>query len=236
MVIFFERFLLFCMDMKEIDSVPWTKHRNKPFCVIHHTTGQQHQCIQTQIVALKQTTAQQQRSSNELVASHSPTSHKTHSSIIPMLLVAFLLVVSLVSPALSDSGHSLPANQTFHPASQLNKLKRVTDYLTKINKPAVKTFQAHKFCVFHVVSLCINQYKLLCFMVLWSGFLFILLQSPDGDVIDCVPSHLQPAFDHPELKGQKPLVISKFSFSFSIKIIDTQTRKEIPLSLVFECL
>ncbi|KAH7528432.1 hypothetical protein FEM48_Zijuj05G0071500 [Ziziphus jujuba var. spinosa] len=29
--------------------------------------------------------------------------------------------------------------------------------------------------------------------------------SPDGDVIDCVPSHFQPAFDHPELKGQKPL-------------------------------
>lgn len=31
------------------------------------------------------------------------------------------------------------------------------------------------------------------------------IQSPDGDVIDCVPSHLQPAFDHPELKGQRPL-------------------------------
>ncbi|KAJ0962520.1 hypothetical protein J5N97_027642 [Dioscorea zingiberensis] len=31
------------------------------------------------------------------------------------------------------------------------------------------------------------------------------IQSPDGDVIDCVPSHLQPAFDHPMLKGQKPL-------------------------------
>ncbi|GAB2269811.1 hypothetical protein Dimus_004729 [Dionaea muscipula] len=31
------------------------------------------------------------------------------------------------------------------------------------------------------------------------------IQSPDGDVIDCVPSHLQPAFDHPQLKGQMPL-------------------------------
>ncbi|KAH1046674.1 hypothetical protein J1N35_037458, partial [Gossypium stocksii] len=28
--------------------------------------------------------------------------------------------------------------------------------------------------------------------------------SPDGDVIDCVLSHLQPAFDHPALQGQKP--------------------------------
>ncbi|BAF19546.1 protein neprosin [Oryza sativa Japonica Group] len=31
------------------------------------------------------------------------------------------------------------------------------------------------------------------------------IQSPDGDLIDCVPSHLQPAFDHPKLKGQKLL-------------------------------
>ncbi|XP_004965399.1 uncharacterized protein LOC101774596 isoform X3 [Setaria italica] len=31
------------------------------------------------------------------------------------------------------------------------------------------------------------------------------IKSPDGDIIDCVPSHLQPAFDHPKLKGQKIL-------------------------------
>ncbi|KAL6639879.1 hypothetical protein ACP70R_022474 [Stipagrostis hirtigluma subsp. patula] len=29
------------------------------------------------------------------------------------------------------------------------------------------------------------------------------IQSPDGDLIDCVPFHLQPAFDHPEFKGRK---------------------------------
>ncbi|KAL1148517.1 hypothetical protein V6Z11_A10G131200 [Gossypium hirsutum] len=33
---------------------------------------------------------------------------------------------------------------------------------------------------------------------------FKTIQSPDGDVIDCVLSHLQPAFDHPALQGQKP--------------------------------
>jgi hypothetical protein len=33
------------------------------------------------------------------------------------------------------------------------------------------------------------------------------LQSPVGDLIDCVLSHQQPAFDHPQLKGQKPLVL-----------------------------
>ncbi|GMI83486.1 hypothetical protein like AT1G70550 [Hibiscus trionum] len=30
------------------------------------------------------------------------------------------------------------------------------------------------------------------------------IQSPDGDVIDCVLLHQQPAFDHPQLKGQQP--------------------------------
>ncbi|KAF8670711.1 hypothetical protein HU200_050373 [Digitaria exilis] len=29
--------------------------------------------------------------------------------------------------------------------------------------------------------------------------------SPDGDLIDCVAAHLQPAFDHPRLRGQRPL-------------------------------
>jgi len=38
-----------------------------------------------------------------------------------------------------------------------------------------------------------------------------LLQSPDGDLIDCVLSHQQPAFDHPLLRGQRPLVISSNS-------------------------
>lgn len=31
------------------------------------------------------------------------------------------------------------------------------------------------------------------------------IKSPDGDLIDCVLSHQQPAFDHPNLKGQRPL-------------------------------
>ncbi|WOK99894.1 hypothetical protein Cni_G08606 [Canna indica] len=29
------------------------------------------------------------------------------------------------------------------------------------------------------------------------------IQSPDGDIIDCIPFHLQPAFDHPMLKDLK---------------------------------
>ena len=51
----------------------------------------------------------------------------------------------------------------------------------------------------------------------WS-FFFLLLQSPDGDVIDCVLSHLQPAFDHPQLEGQKPLVLFSIFCLFLHKI------------------
>lgn len=48
-----------------------------------------------------------------------------------------------------------------------------------------------------------------------------MIQSPDGDVIDCVLSHLQPAFDHPELKGQMPLVNinEKQGFLFLVCVI-----------------
>jgi hypothetical protein len=31
------------------------------------------------------------------------------------------------------------------------------------------------------------------------------IHSSDGDTIDCVPSHHQPAFDHPLLQGQRPM-------------------------------
>jgi hypothetical protein len=209
------------MDMKR-DSVPWTKQRNEPFCEIHHTTGQP-QCKQAQIVAPKKTKTQEH--SSKLASHNTP-------SIIPMLLVAFLLVASLLSPVLptpivSDSGHSPPANQSFHPGSELHKLRRVKAYLRKINKPAVKTIQActylSTFMVFSMHQLCLF---LLSLRLSDLSFLVLLLQSPDGDVIDCVLSHLQPAFDHPELKGQTPLVISHFFFLISIKITETQTSKE----------
>lgn len=59
--------------------------------------------------------------------------------------------------------------------------------------------------------------NLLGFKAYRSGFWF-LLQSPDGDIIDCVLSYLQPAFDHPELRGQKPLVNLHFFVYDSLSI------------------
>ncbi|CAN0901186.1 hypothetical protein LINGRAHAP2_LOCUS21277 [Linum grandiflorum] len=105
---------------------------------------------------------QKQKQNQYYYSSNMAASATTHH-----IFVAFLLVFlcSFPIPVLSNS------NQTFNPAKELLKLKRVNSYLRKINKPPVKT-----------------------------------IQSPDGDVIDCVLSHLQPAFDHPNLRGQKPLV------------------------------
>ncbi|MFQ6632703.1 hypothetical protein Gotur_011392 [Gossypium turneri] len=111
----------------------------------------------------------------------SSVSHNSFTTI--PLFVGFLVASSLAhvlsSPLMSDSGNRQMKNHTFKPAKDIQKLRRINAYLKKINKPAVKTIQA--------------------------GIFFPLSYlSPDGDIIDCVLSHLQPAFDHPELRGQKP--------------------------------
>jgi len=43
------------------------------------------------------------------------------------------------------------------------------------------------------------------------------MQSLDGDIIDCILTHKQLAFDHPLLKGQKPMVLF-FFVNLSIEI------------------
>ncbi|MBA0586251.1 hypothetical protein Gorai_016999 [Gossypium raimondii] len=100
--------------------------------------------------------------------------------IIP-IFVFFLLVSSSFCPVRSSETGSLHAkNQTFRPEVELQKLKTIRELLNKINKPPIKSIQA------------ILSY-------------FAPLISPDGDIIDCVLLHHQPGFDHPRLKGQKPL-------------------------------
>ena len=81
----------------------------------------------------------------------SSVAHNTFS-MIP-ISVAFLLVASslgpvLCLPLLSDSGHRQMANHTFKSAKEIQKLRRINDYLKEINKPAVKTIQASSFLSF----------------------------------------------------------------------------------------
>ncbi|XP_039046395.1 uncharacterized protein LOC120186573 [Hibiscus syriacus] len=105
--------------------------------------------------------------------------HNTSFSMIPIFVAFPLVVSSSLGSVLSspDSGRRKLVNHTFNPDKYSQKLRRVDAYLKKINKPAVKTIKASS----------------------------LKLSSPDGDVIDCVPSHLQHAFDHRELRGKKPL-------------------------------
>ncbi|RWW08680.1 hypothetical protein BHE74_00018186 [Ensete ventricosum] len=111
-----------------------------------------------------------------------------------LLSLGVLLLLAGTSPVFSEAA----ANNTFRPGEELRSYRRVRAHLRRLNKPAVKTIQA-------LVS------EPSCFLLCGIRVLSVLPveQSPDGDTIDCVLSHLQPAFDHPGLKGMKPLVIER---------------------------
>lgn len=135
-----------------VGSALWAKERNieaepsssSSSCAIQHTTGQD-QCLQAHSVETLQPTTTLIKHSSKLVTH---TCHTTPFSFTSMLLVLFLLVAfapGLLSslPIASESGHRPPANQTFRPGGEeVQNLKRVSSYLSKINKPAVKTIQA----------------------------------------------------------------------------------------------
>lgn len=70
------------------------------------------------------------------------------SLILLTLLIAVIFVSSAVDTAAAVSTGHLPVNQTFQPAQQLRRLKRVNAHLKKINKPAVRTIQAMILNVF----------------------------------------------------------------------------------------
>jgi hypothetical protein len=103
-----------------------------------------------------------------------------------------MLLLSLQLDLLLGSAIHLKNQTSFRPNREIQKLRRVEAYLSKINKPSIKT-----------------------------------IHSPDGDVIECVPSHLQPAFDHPQLQGQKPLVMNLL-FNFT-SFVSFRYKKEVIL-------
>ncbi|OMO67550.1 hypothetical protein COLO4_30108 [Corchorus olitorius] len=102
------------------------------------------------------------------------------SSMIPVF-VAFLLVASSLGPVLSlpilhdDSGHHHHHHRQQQPPVSTNQTLRSAKEIHKLRR----------------INAYLNKIN--------------KPPSPDGDIIDCVQSHLQPAFDHPKLRGQKPL-------------------------------
>lgn len=168
---------------------------------------------------------------------HSP--HQVSFKSITMFSSSFLrlvLLLCLVSSSFSTASpsNSTAADQTLRPQEELQKLKLIRQELQKINKPAVKTIQAisifSKFVnminAFRKISLltlfsvdflktipCRYSVFLLCFLLCFFSLCVMFMQSSDGDTIDCVLSHQQPAFDHPLLQGQRPMV-NYFSIFF----------------------
>ncbi|KAF3431220.1 hypothetical protein FNV43_RR25950 [Rhamnella rubrinervis] len=114
--------------------------------------------------------------------------NKILSPIISILVFFVLVSSSSLSQAHASeqTGDLHAANQTLRPQRELQKLKFIKAHLKNINKAALKTIQA-------------------CIHLTWNFDSLSLFFSPDGDLIDCVISHMQPAFDHPLLRGQKPL-------------------------------
>lgn len=103
------------------------------------------QCFQTQPASSHPMTS---NSSNIMASPSSSSSSKAQSrdnsfsQILFPIIASAIIICSFVYSAAAVSDSHLPVNQTFQPAQQLRRLKRVNAYLKKINKPAVKTIQA----------------------------------------------------------------------------------------------
>ncbi|XP_031372481.1 uncharacterized protein LOC116187713 [Punica granatum] len=93
-----------------------------------------------------------------------------------MLFVIFLVFASLLSPATSVTTEAAVSGHS----TPANQTLRLVDELRKLRRVNALLKRINKPSV-------------------------KTIQSSDGDLIDCVEAHLQPAFDHPLLKGQKPL-------------------------------
>ncbi|XP_071902561.1 protein neprosin-like [Coffea arabica] len=125
---------------------------------------------------------------------------------VRIIFTLVVLIASSISSAFSmpndildSSDNHLLRNQTIHLSQRVQKSKRIRRYLRRINKLAIKTIEWFSGLL---ISICLTS----------------LTQSPDGDLIDCVPSHLQPAFDHPLLKGLKPLRPTNHGWRKSIQL------------------
>ncbi|AES71480.1 carboxyl-terminal peptidase [Medicago truncatula] len=96
--------------------------------------------------------------------------------MLPVFVSLLLLLLTSTTPALSH--HSI-VSDSIHP-SKTNQTYKAGSELLKLRRIRTHLMKINKPAV-------------------------KTIQSPDGDLIDCILSHHQPAFDHPKLKGHKPL-------------------------------
>ncbi|KAK9090365.1 hypothetical protein Sjap_023542 [Stephania japonica] len=167
----------------------WTKTRNIRCCCcsdLHHTSRQHHQCRctstqQTQQVLTHTTTTTKSQTNSSLMASS--TTSTTPPKIPPLVLILLLV--------------SLTVNSVVSITTQQNNTttnKNTTNHHFKANQTLKSQQQLHKLKRVKALLKKINKPPIKT------------IQSPDGDLIDCVLSHQQPAFDHPQLQGQRPIL------------------------------
>lgn len=143
----------------------------------HRRRIRQFQCTKAQTVSLVQEESEATRHTRN------PSSKMDYSSpcgcscnmIIPQII--YILVCILFFTSSVCPAHSLESRNSSHQANQTFRPGEESQKL--------KTIRAHLTKV--------NKPAVKT------------IQSPDGDTIDCVLSHHQPAFDHAKLKGKKPL-------------------------------
>lgn len=161
--------LLFCMDMKKkLDSLPSSPSpslttKQSTTATTTTATGQP-QYLQTPCSSSPQQTTIRRILTyhyNLYYSSHMAVSSSSFSSPARIshfnnhtfiILVAFLLFFSssstttiiihgVAAASTAPSSHSAAGNQTFRSDKEMQKLKKMNNYLNKINKPAVKTIQ-----------------------------------------------------------------------------------------------
>ena len=151
----------------------------------------------------------------------------------PPILCIFFLLYLLFTPVfpIQDVKNFEAKYKSFNSSIESKKMKLINDLLKKINKPFVKSI---KVIYLESSMLLFIQKFSTCLRFFDYMFVnFMLNQSPDGDIIDCVLIHLQPAFDLPQLKGTFPMVY--FSFGHIYKKSELKTYILQPISNLSYC-
>lgn len=117
----------------------------------------------------------------------------------------FLIHIILYQTSMVAASASGTLNYTKYRQVGSLRLARIQKHLDTINKPPVLTIEVIiLFKSQFILIVLTRSFKIIG--VSFSGLDFnylIFHQSPDGDIIDCVPKRKQPALDHPLLKNHK---------------------------------
>jgi hypothetical protein len=144
-------------------------------------------------------------------------------SAVPLLLLLVSSSPDAFVSAKNNNSNSTRPEAVFRPREELLAFRRIMARMARMEKASNKTIQVFFFLpapLLFVLHWCMLSELLLLLRISLTtfkslGWFCLCMQSPDGDVICCVPPHLQPAFDHPKLRGHRPEVRTNASLRSS---------------------